>query len=85
VLFVDTQDIAILGYGPQGTSGVPMALTVLAATVFTLGGGTLSDVRDSRIPTLLAFLAVSFCGFVLLALADTLATLVVACLLVGAG
>jgi MFS family permease len=62
-----------------------MALTVLAAAVFTLAGGRLSDVRDSRIPTLLAFLGVSFAGFILFAIAGTLSTLVLACLLIGAG
>jgi sugar phosphate permease len=62
-----------------------MALTVLAAAVFTLAGGRLSDLCDSRIPTLLAFLGVSFAGFILFAIAGTLSTLVLACLLIGAG
>ena len=85
VLFIKAKDILAFGYGPQGMSGLLMALTVVSATVFTLGGGKLSDVRDSRIPVLFAFLAVSFAGFVLLALSQTLAHLVAACLLIGAG
>ena len=85
VLFVDANGFFIFGYGPQGTSGFLMALTVLTAAISTLGGGKLSDVRDSRIPVLFVFLLVSFVGFVLLALAGSLAHLVVACLLIGAG
>jgi MFS family permease len=66
-------------------SGLLMATTVLAASVATLGGGRLSDVAASRVPVLLAFLVVSFGGFLLLATAGTLGPLVVACLLIGAG
>jgi MFS family permease len=66
-------------------SGLLMATTVLAASVATLLGGRLSDTAASRVPVLLAFLVVSFGGFLLLATADTLAPLVVACLLIGAG
>jgi len=85
VLFVDAKDILVFGYGPQGTSGFLMGLTVLTAAITTLGGGKLSDVRDSRIPVLFAFLVVSFVGFVLLAFAESLLHLVTACLLIGAG
>jgi MFS family permease len=85
VLFVDFLDIGIGGYGPQGTSGVLMAVTVLAAAVATLAGGKASDLRDGRVPVLIAFLVVSFAGFVLLAVSATLPVLVAACLLVGVG
>ncbi len=85
VLFVDAAAISVWGYGPQGMSGLLMATTVLAASVATLLGGRLSDTAASRVPVLLAFLVVSFGGFLLLATADTLAPLVVACLLIGAG
>ncbi|WP_123539326.1 MFS transporter [Halosimplex salinum] len=85
VLFVDEKGISVWGYGPQGMSGLLMAVTVLAAAVFTLGGGKLSDDLGGRVPTLLGFLVVSFAGFVLLALAGSLETLVAACALIGTG
>ena len=85
VLFVDAEGISVWGYGPQGMSGLLMAVTVLAASGFTLGGGKLSDDLGARVPTLLAFLVVSFAGFVLLALAGSLETLLGACALIGAG
>lgn len=85
VLFVGVADLSVWGYGPQGMSGLLMALTVVAASAFMLGGGTMSDRYDSRTPFLLAFLGVSFLGFVLLAVAGSLEVLVVACLLIGAG
>lgn len=85
VLFLDATDIGVWGYGPQGMSGLLMALTVVAASGFMLGGGRASDLSASRTPILLAFLVVSFVGFVTLALADSLAWLVAACALIGAG
>lgn len=85
VLFIEASGISRWGYGPQGMSGVLMAVTVVAASGFMLGGGTYSDRRESRTPVLLAFLGVSFVGFLLLALADSLVALVAACVLVGAG
>jgi DHA1 family multidrug resistance protein-like MFS transporter len=85
VLFVDAVDVAIWGYGPQGMSGLLMAVTVLAASGFMLGGGRLSDLRGSRMPTLLAFLGVSAVGFLLLAASQSLPVLVAACVCIGAG
>ncbi len=85
VLFVEAHNIAVWGYGPQGMSGLLMAITVLTAAVAMLGGGRLSDVRDSRFPILIAFLVVSLGGFLLLAMATSLWSLVVACVLIGAG
>lgn len=85
VLFVGLHDISVWGYGPQGMSGLLMALTVIAASGFMLGGGAVSDRYDTRTPFLLAFLAVSFVGFVLLAVAESLVVLVIACLFIGAG
>ncbi|MFD1515561.1 MFS transporter [Halomarina rubra] len=85
VLFLEATDIAVWGYGPQGMSGLLMAVTVLSASGFMIGGGRVSDTAESRTPVLLVFLGVSFAGFLALALADSLATLVVACVLIGAG
>lgn len=85
VLFLDFHGLSIWGYGPQGMSGLLMAVTVVAAAVFTFGGGKLSDDYGARIPVLLGFLAVSFAGFTLLALAETTPTLALACLLIGVG
>ncbi|QLH79720.1 MFS transporter [Halosimplex rubrum] len=85
VLFVDAKDIAVWGYGPQGMSGLLMAVTVLAASVFTLAGGKISDDLGARVPTLLAFLVVSFVGFAALSTAASLERLVAACVLIGTG
>jgi len=85
VLFVDARDIGVWGYGPQGMSGLLMAITVLAAAGFTLGGGALSDRVESRVPVLLGFLGVSFAGFLLLATAGNLEGLVAACVAIGIG
>ena len=85
VLFLEAQGIGVWGYGPQGMSGLVMGLTVLSASGFTLAGGTASDRLGTRTPILLAFLLVSFLGFALLAVTDSLPTLLAACVLVGAG
>jgi len=85
VLFVDAEGISVWGYGPQGMSGLLMAVTVLAASVFTLAGGKLSDHLGARVPTLLAFLVVSFLGFLALSTAASLERLVAACVLIGTG
>jgi MFS family permease len=85
VLLVDARNLLAWGYGPQGMSGLFMGLTVAAASVFMLGGGKLSDGDRGRLPVLLAFLTVSFAGFVALVFAGSLSTLALACLLVGAG
>lgn len=85
VLFVGHHDIGVFGYGPQGMSGLLMAITVVSAAVFMLGGGKFSDLQGKRTPILMAFLVVTFVGFVLLALATTLVAVVVACVLIGAG
>jgi len=85
VLFVEAEGISVWGYGPQGMSGLLMAVTVLGAAVFTYVGGRVSDKLGARIPTLLTFLVVSFAGFLLLATAGSLEELVAACLLIGTG
>lgn len=85
VLFLRARDLALFGFGPQGTSGVVMAVTVLAGSVFMLVGGSASDRVGARVPILVGFLAMTCAGFLALAAADSLATLVAACLLIGAG
>jgi MFS family permease len=85
VLFVDAHRITVWGYGPQGMSGLLMAVTVVAAAAFMLGGGKASDEYGERVPILLGFLVVTFVGFGLLAMADSLVSLVAACVMIGAG
>lgn len=85
VLFLEAYDIAVLGFGPQGSSGVFMAITVLSASAFMIVGGVLSDRFDSRVPTLLAFIGISFVGFLILTLSADIYVLTIACLLIGAG
>ena len=85
VLFVEARGLTVWGYGPQGMSGLLMAATVLAASGFMLWGGRFTDRSGVRVPTLLAFLVVSFVGFVILSVVHTLPELLFGCLLIGAG
>ena len=85
VLFLGDLEIGVLGFDAQGSSGIFMAITVVAAAVFMFVGGYASDVRGSRMPTLLVFVALTSVGFLLLAVANSVATLTVACIVIGAG
>jgi MFS family permease len=85
VLFLAENDLSALGFDAQGTSGLFMAVTVITAGLFMFLGGYASDRRQSRVPMLVCFLGITAVGFVLLASADSLLTLTVACLFVGAG
>lgn len=85
VLFVEARDLLVWGYGPQGSSGVLMAVTVVSASVLMLVGGKFSDDRGRRVPVLSTFIVVSFVGYLLLARADSLGALVLACVFIGAG
>jgi len=85
VLFLDARDILVLGYGPQGSSGMLMAVTVLVASVLMFAGGKASDLQGRRVPVLATFLFVSSCGYLLLARAGSLTALVAACACIGAG
>ena len=77
--------VSFPAFGPQGTSGLFMAITVISSSAFMLFGGYVSDRLDSRVPTLLGFVLVSGIGFILLALANSLFTLAIACIFIGAG
>jgi len=85
VLFLDRNDLGVFGFDAQASSGIFMAVTVVAAGLFMFLGGYVSDRSGSRVPTLLWFLGTTFVGFLALAFADSVATLVVACVLIGAG
>jgi len=85
VVFLGRNGISVFGFDAQGSSGIFMGLTVVAAGLSMYLGGALSDRRGSRVPILLCFLGVTSAGFVLLALADSVATLAVACLCIGLG
>ena len=85
VLFLAANDLGVLGFDAQGTSGVFMAITVVVAGIFMFLGGYVSDRRGSRVPTLVCFLVLTFVGFLLLARADSVTTLTVACICIGAG
>lgn len=85
VLFLGDRNLGVLGLGAQGSSGVFMAVTVVVAGAFMFLGGYVSDRRRSRVPVLVVFLGVMCVGFVLLARAETLATLALACVFIGAG
>jgi MFS family permease len=85
VLFLDARDLSLFGLAPQGTSGLLMAGTVVAAAVFMFVGGRLSDTRASRTPVLCGFLVVSSVGFLLFARAASTLGLALACVCIGAG
>ncbi|WP_121821787.1 MFS transporter [Halostella salina] len=85
VVFLDRNRLSLLGFDAQGTSGLFMGLTVVAAGLSMYLGGYVSDRNQSRVPILLAFLGVTSVGFVLLALADSVLTLAIACLCIGLG
>jgi len=94
VLFLGAIDVGVFGLDAQGSSGVYMAVTVLAAAVCMLVGGKASDLLDSRVPILVGFLGVSVVGFLLLAtvgsaavgtVVDPAIALGIACALIGAG
>ncbi|ELZ21101.1 major facilitator superfamily protein [Halosimplex carlsbadense 2-9-1] len=85
VVFIGRNQLSVFGFDAQGSSGLFMGLTVVAAGVSMYLGGYVSDRNQSRVPILLAFLGVTSVGFVLLALADSVVTLAIACLCVGLG
>ncbi|SIR88819.1 MFS transporter [Natronorubrum thiooxidans] len=85
VLLLGERSITVFGLDAQGSSGMLMAITVLAGSVFTLGGGALSDSVGARVPVMLAFLVTSCLGFVVLAFGSRVEVLVLACILIGAG
>jgi MFS family permease len=85
VLFIREYGLGVFGLGPQGSSGIFMAVTVVAAGVFMLFGGVISDRQASRVPVLLVFLLLAGSGFVLLAFSDSVATFGIACVFVGIG
>jgi MFS family permease len=85
VLFLDDRGIGVFGLGPQGSSGIFMAVTVLTAGAFMFASGYWSDRRESRMPVLLAFLLVMALGFLLLVRARSLGALALSCGFIGAG
>jgi MFS family permease len=85
VLFLGETELSVLGFDAQGSSGIFMGLTVVAAGISMYVGGTVSDRRQSRVPTLLCFLFAASLGFVLLAMAESIPTLALACVFVGIG
>jgi MFS transporter, DHA1 family, multidrug resistance protein len=85
VLFLDTNAIAVAGLDGRGSSGVLMAVTVLSGVVWMFVGGKGSDLLGRRVPILLTFLGVFLVGFLVLAIADGLLWVGLACVLIGAG
>lgn len=85
VLFLEARAFSVLGFGPQGSSGIFMGVTVVAAGLSMYSSGYVSDRRQSRVPILLLFLATTSLGFILLAIADTRVSLAGACLCIGIG
>ncbi|WP_135366108.1 MFS transporter [Halosimplex halophilum] len=85
VLFLDPNQLSVFGFDAQGSSGLFMGVTVVAAGLSMYLGGYVSDRNQSRVPILLLFLGVTSIGFLLLALADSAPTLAIACVCIGLG
>lgn len=85
VVYLDRTAISMFGFGPQGSSGLFMGVTVIAAGLSMYLGGVISDRRGSRVPVLLLFLLVTAGGFVLLAYATSGVSLAIACVAIGIG
>ena len=85
VLFLDQNQLSVFGFDAQGSSGLFMGLTVVAAGLSMYAGGYVSDHYQSRVPILLLFLGVTSVGFMLFALSETVVLLAVACLCIGLG
>lgn len=85
VLFLDQKQLGLFGFDAQGTSGLFMGLTVVAAGLSMYFGGYVSDRNQSRVPILLVFFGVTSLGFVLFALSESVVALAVACLCIGLG
>ncbi len=85
VLLIGSREVTVFGLDAQGSSGMLMAVTVLAGATFTLGGGALSDSVGARVPVLVAFLTTTCVGFAVLAFASSIEWIVAACVLIGAG
>lgn len=85
VVFLNQNQLSLFGFDSQGTSGLYMGLTVVAAGLSMYLGGSVSDRAQSRVPILLVFLGVTSVGFLLLALADSASVLAIACLCIGLG
>jgi len=85
VVFLDQNDVSVFGFDAQGSSGIFMGITVVAAGLSMYLGGYVSDRRQSRVPTLLVFLVAMSFGFGLLAAANSVASLAIACLFIGTG
>ncbi|MDS0260104.1 MFS transporter [Haloarcula sp. S1CR25-12] len=85
VLFLDQTQLRVFGFDAQGSSGIFMGVTVVAAGLSMYTGGYVSDRQGSRVPTLLFFLATTSLGFLLLAVVESTAVLVVACVCIGVG
>ena len=85
VLLLDQKALTVFGLGPQGGSGVFIAVTVVTAALFTILGGSLSDRRESRMPTLLVFLGFAGGGFLLLVTVESVLALAGACVFIGIG
>ncbi|QSG01808.1 MFS transporter [Natranaeroarchaeum sulfidigenes] len=85
VLFLERADISVLGFGPQGTSGIFMGATILVEVVTMTVGGYITDGRRSRVPTLLCSLCLFSAGLAILPWARSAELLIGACLMVGIG
>ena len=85
VLFIGRNQLSVFGFDAQGSSGLFMGLTVVAAGLSMYLGGYVSDRNQSRVPILLLFLVVTSIGFLLLAFADSVVTLAIACVCIGLG
>jgi MFS family permease len=85
VLFLETNAISVFGFGPQGSSGIFMGVTIMVEVCFMTIGGYITDNRRSRVPTLTLFVLLFGAGLALLPRAGSARLLAGTCLLIGVG
>ena len=85
VLFLETNAISVFGFGPQGSSGIFMGVTIMVEVCFMTIGGYITDNRRSRVPTLTLFVLLFGAGLALLPRASSARLLAGTCLLIGVG
>ncbi len=83
VVLVHVRDLSLFGMGDQGTAGLVMAALMASSSVMAFGVGRVIDRLRYRSTIVLPALATLACGFVVLAFAHTIVTLLLGTLVVG--
>lgn len=85
VLLLEAKEIAVFGFGAQGSSGIFMGITITVEVCFMALGGYITDRQSSRVPTLTSFVVLFAAGLAVLPWVASARALGVVCLVVGVG